>query len=358
MSYDLAEVLRGQLRGRAAPAETTRDIEVITAEIIQLKQDAGKAILGIGDRLIEAKGMLSHGEWLPWLTERVEFSESTAQRFMRLSREWRNPSALTDLGATKALTLLALPPEEREAFMAENHMVDGEEKTVIDMTSRELEKAIRERDEARKLAESAQAEARTAEESRARMEADMAELKELHRIAQESEREARDALAAAERDLYEFQERPVDVAVETVVDQEAIEKARAEAIAEMRAKVDAAEKARKEAEKKLKAAEGSLKDARKQAGANAEILSRAEKAEAALAEARRQLESAAQAEKSAPFRSDGDLASFKLLFDQTQNQVNQLHGLLLKIQGRDGESAGKLRKALLALAENVRRCAE
>ena len=62
---------------------------------------------------------------------------------MRLAREWTNQTALSDLGATKALTLLALPPEERETFMAENHMVDGEEKTVIDMTSRELEKAIR-----------------------------------------------------------------------------------------------------------------------------------------------------------------------------------------------------------------------
>ena len=65
--YNLGEVLRGQLQGQAAPAEE-RDIETITGEIIQLKQDAGNAILGIGQRLIEAKAMLSHGEWLPWLT--------------------------------------------------------------------------------------------------------------------------------------------------------------------------------------------------------------------------------------------------------------------------------------------------
>ena len=40
--------------------------------------------------------------------------------------------------------LLALPPEEQERFMEENHVVDGEEKSVIDMTSRELEKAVKE----------------------------------------------------------------------------------------------------------------------------------------------------------------------------------------------------------------------
>lgn len=38
---------------------------------------------------------------------------------MRLAREWTNRTALSDLGATKALTLLALPPEEREQFIAE-----------------------------------------------------------------------------------------------------------------------------------------------------------------------------------------------------------------------------------------------
>lgn len=123
-----------------------RDIEAITTEILRLKQDAGNAILGIGQRLIEAKAMLSHGEWLPWLTERVEFSERQAQRFMRLAQEWADPQALVALGSTKALTLLALPPEERERFMVENHVVDGEEKTVIDMTSRELEKAVKERE--------------------------------------------------------------------------------------------------------------------------------------------------------------------------------------------------------------------
>lgn len=56
-----------------------RTIETITSEILELKKQAGKALLGIGQRLIEAKETLPHGEWLPWLTERVEFSERTAQ---------------------------------------------------------------------------------------------------------------------------------------------------------------------------------------------------------------------------------------------------------------------------------------
>jgi len=354
---DIASVLEAQLQSRTVPS-AERDIETVTSEIIQLKQDAGNAILGIGQRLIEAKEMLPHGEWLPWLTERVEFSERTAQNFIRLAREWSNPQALADLGATKALTLLALPPEEREIFMAENHIVDGEEKNVIDMTSRELEKAIRERDEARKAMESAQADARAAEECRAKMEADMALLKSLQTSAQKAEVQARDELEKAQAELQVLRDRPVEVAVETVADEAAVKKARKDAIAEMQAKVDKAEAAQKEAEKKRRSAETALAEATKQAGANAAILRRAEDAERALAEARRQLEAAAKAEVQTAISSDADLASFKLLFDQAQAQVNQLRGILLNVRGKDETAAGKLQKALLALADMVRGCAE
>lgn len=320
----------------------------MTCEILHLKQELARNIVDIGLRLIEAKEMLSHREWLPWLKENVCFSETTAQSYMKVAKEFPNPQLVGDLGVRKALTLLALPSAEREDFLAENN--------VIDMTSRELEKAIRERDEARQAAETAQADARSAEESRAKMEADMRALENIHRCAQEDEAKARDALAKAQAELKELRERPVDVAVE--VDQKAVDAARAEAISEMQTKVDQAEAARKEAEKKRKEAEKALGEAKKQAGANAAILSRAEKAEAELAEARRQLEAAAKSGAQSAIGSDGDLASFKLLFDQAQSLTNQMHGILLKVRGKDMDSAGKFQKALLALADAVRRCAE
>lgn len=337
----MAETVREQLRGQIAPAEAMRDIDAVTGEIIHLKQELARNIVDIGLRLIEAKAMLSHGGWLPWLEERVCFSEKTAQNYMRVAREFPNPQLVADLGVRKALALLELPPSERENFAEENN--------VIDMTSRELEKAIRERDEARKAAESAQADARTAEESRAKMEEDMRALTEIHRAAQEGEAQARDDLAKAQAELKELRERTVDVAVE--VDWETVEKARAEAIAGMQAKVDAAEQKRKEAEK-------ALSDAKKEAGANAAILSRAEKAEAELAEVRRQLDAVAKAESASLVNQNGDLAMFNVLFSQTKEQVNKMHGLRLKLGKDDGELDGKLKAAINALADAVRRCAE
>ena len=131
----------GQLIARTmAPPEHPRSIEAITGDILEAQRKGGEAVLTIGRCLIEAKDMLRHGEWLPWLAEKVGYSEKTAQNFMRLAREFSNPQAIADLGATKALKLLALPADEREQFVAENN--------VIDMSSRQLEQAIREREEA------------------------------------------------------------------------------------------------------------------------------------------------------------------------------------------------------------------
>lgn len=309
-----------------APAEG-RTIEAITGEILELKQRGGEVILDIGRRLLEAKGMLPHGEWLPWLNERVEFSERTAQKFMRLAQKWSNPSALADLGATKALMLLALPEEEREEFV--------EDHNVIDMSARQLEQAIRERDEARKAAEAAKADASAAEQARAKMEADMAVVNASLEAARVEKQKADQEAARLENELAALKARPVEVAVETVVDPEAIEKATAEAVAEIKAKLDKAREAKKRAEDRQKIAED------------------------ALEQVRLQLEEQAKAEKKAALGADKDVAQFEVLFNQGQELANKMRGLLLKARGREDQTAAQgMERALKALAEAVGRCAE
>ena len=309
----------------AKPVEG-RTIETITDEILDAKRTGGEAILTIGRCLIEAKDMLPHGEWLPWLNERVEFSERTARNFMRLAREWTNRQTLADLGAAKALTLLALPAEEREQFV--------EEHNVIDMSARQLKEAIRERDEAWKAAEAAKADASAAEQARAKMEADMAVVNASLAAAREEKQKADQEAARLENELAALKARPVEVAVETVVDPEAIEKATAEAVAEIKAKLDKAREAKKRAEDRQKIAED------------------------ALEQVRLQLEEQAKAEKKAALGADKDLAQFELLFDQAQETVNKMRGILMKVRGRDEASAGKLVNAMKALAAAVGRCAE
>lgn len=310
----------------AKPVEG-RTIETITDEILDAKRTGGEAILTIGRCLIEAKDMLPHGEWLPWLNERVELSERTAQKFMRLAQKWSNPSALADLGATKALMLLALPEEERDEFI--------EDHNVIDMSTRQLEQAIRERDEARKTAEAAKADASAAEQARAKMEADMAVVNASLAAAREEKQKADQEAARLEQELAALKARPVEVAVETVVDPEAIEKAKAEAVAEIKAKLDKAREAKAKADEK-----------RKQAEASVEIL-------------KKSLENMERNEKKAALSSDKDVAQFEVLFNQGQELANKMRGLLLKARGREDQTAAQgMEKAMKALAEAVGRCAE
>lgn len=304
-----------------------RTIETITSEILELKKQAGKALLGIGQRLIEAKETLPHGEWLPWLTERVEFSERTAQYYMRLAREWTNPQSIADLGATKAFKLLALPAEEREAFI--------QERNVVDMSARELAQAIKERDEARAAAERAAADQRTAEQARDKMAEDMKFLNVRLAGAKEDREQAMQDVARLEAELADLKAKPVDVAVETVVDQAAIDKARADAIAEMQAKLD-----------KAKEAAAKARDKQKQAEASVEIL-------------KRSLEERDNSDKKAAIAGDKDLAMFEVLFTQGQELANKLHGLLMKARSREDQTAAQgMEKALKALAEAIGRCAE
>ena len=330
-SDTLAAMMQQNMARTLAPEERT--IETITGEILDAKRAGGEAILTIGRCLIEAKEQLPHGEWLPWLNERVDLSERTAQKFMKLAREWSNPNTLADLGASKALMLLAVPEGDREQFIQDHN--------VIDMSARQLEQAIRERDEARAAAEYAQADAAAAEQARAKMADDMrllnARLEGSREDRDQAIRDREQAIQDADRlekELAELKARPVDVAVETVVDQAAIDKARAEAVAGIQDKLDRAKAAKEKAEEKRKAAED------------------------ALATAQEQLERLRREEKRSELSSDKDLAQFELLFSQAQETVNKMHGILLKVKSRDEDAAGRLGKALKALAEAVGRCAE
>ncbi|MBM6926942.1 DUF3102 domain-containing protein [Pseudoflavonifractor phocaeensis] len=310
-----------------APPPERRTIEAITGEILEAKRAGGEAILTIGRCLMEAKGMLRHGEWLPWLNERVELSERTAQKFMKLAREWSNPNTLADLGASKALMLLALPEGERDAFL--------EDHNVIDMSARQLEAAIKERDEARAAAEQAQADKQHAEQSRAKMEEDMRLLNARLAGSREDQEQAMQDVARLEAELAELKARPVEVAVETVVDQEAIDKARAEAVAEMQAKLD-----------KAKEAAARARDKQKQAEASVEIL-------------KRSLEEREKVDKKAAIAGDKELVQFEVLFNQGQELAHKMQGYLLKARGRADQTAAQgMEKAIRALADLMGRCAE
>lgn len=303
-----------------------RDIDIITEEINFYKQQAGMAILEIGKRLVEAKAQLSHGEWLPWLEKKVEFSERSAQQYIRLWKEYGKSATVADLGVRKALVLLALPENERDSFAGETHAVDGAEKTAAEMTVKELEKAVAERNAARQEAEQAKA--------------------DLY-AAREAAREARDHVEALQGELEALKNRPTEVAIEQ-------KDATEEQLAAARQEAEAA------AARRVAELEKALEQAR---GAAAAAEDRKETAEAALQDAERERDSALDAAKGykaeaeaahklAAAASNEGMAKFKVVFDQTVENVNTLAALLQALPDSQQE---KLRRALLALADQVRK---
>jgi hypothetical protein len=138
---------------------TSRTPKLIAAEINNIKEQTRKMVLynsiEIGRRLIEAKELVPHGEWGEWLEKSVDYSKSTANNLMRIFNEYGSAQltlldnnaksqALGDLSYTQAVAMLSIPSEEREDFIKDND--------IDNMSTRELQKAIKEKEEALKFA--------------------------------------------------------------------------------------------------------------------------------------------------------------------------------------------------------------
>lgn len=203
--------------GQPAP----RTIDTITAEINFYKQQTAQNIIEIGRRLIEAKQKLPHGEWTVWLRDSVEFSQRTASNLMNIAMQYSNSQPVANLSYTKLVALLQVPDAEREDFLAKKHVVNGEEKTVDEMSKREFEAVVKERNKAVKQLADEKLRASQAEES----------LRASRTLAGDRARRIFDL----EKQIEELKNAPIEVAVAEIsaeerenIRQEAFEAARHE----------------------------------------------------------------------------------------------------------------------------------
>lgn len=240
------------------------------------------------------------------------------------------------------MALLALPTTEREKFAAETHLVDGEEKTAAEMSRREIEEAIRQRENAERVAEKMRCEL---QEQRAAAETAQAEVEDAKGIALA----AQERTAELERELKELRERPVEVAVQTVdasAEQLASAVAEARREAEQEHKIALGKKAEelKEATEKLKEARKRLEEA-KAAAENAEEERKVadERTEALRAELER-------TKRNTSAMGDKTVAEFGVLFRQAQETVNRMTEL---VEEAGEEHRDKLYRALAALRSMI-----
>jgi hypothetical protein len=84
--------------------------------------------LEAGRLLMQAKGRVEHGEWLPWLSKNVTFSDRTARAYMQIATRWpdlenQNGGALPICSYREALRLVAEPAPEK-SDEADHHEPD------------------------------------------------------------------------------------------------------------------------------------------------------------------------------------------------------------------------------------------
>lgn len=384
--------------GVASPP-AARPLAVIEAELDVLEQDTRRKetalienYIEVGRRLEEVKAQLPHGEWGPWLESRG-YPQAKAVKLMKVFRAYgkeqqslfdseAKSQAFANLGFHKLVQLLAIEGEEdREQFVAEHD--------VEHMSTRELERALKEREEALEAAAAAKDEADRLEKrtvhlqeqlsnqakvyeaklTNANVEADQAKkaqekataraqrlqdaLSKANATAQEAEAEHDKML----QELEELRSRPVQA------DTEAVEAARKTAIEEMAGKVDKAKEAKKKAEDKRKEAETALAAAQKEL---AELKAKepevreltAEEKDALTAGAVKKAQTAAnerlRAMEKQLAQSDPDTVTFKVLFDGWQEAYGRMMDALERIRTADSGKAEKLSAAVRTVAEGMR----
>lgn len=296
-----------------------RPLETVKQEILSLTQQAQVSAVHyaceIGKRLIEAKEQVGHGNWGEWLEKEVNYSQSTAESFMKIYREYGNDQlslfsdfsksqTIGNLSISKLLLLTSVPADEREDFAKE---VDAENISV-----RELQEKLKEKDG---LIEEEKTKAEEAAKNIKRLEEDIkkrdAKIADLDAIVSEYESQIEDAPSG---DMGDAQKSEI-------------------------------EKVKKEYEDKLaKLKEKNEKDIKKKAEAEEKLKNDIAKANAERDAAERKVDELQKAAKKADLSSNGDMVLINEYVKRLQRECDNVINSLEKI--KDDVNYPKLKEAV------------
>ena len=246
-----------------------------------------------------------------------------------------NSSTLQNLSISNALRLLAVPEDERETFA---EAIDAE-----NLSARELDKAIRERDAAVADRDNARREANVYSLRTKKAEDELQEAMERAQTLEDDLKAARNDRRQIADELEALRKRPVEVAVQRD------EKAIREAAAKAKAEADASwEKKKRELDKQAETTQQELVRTRKEAELLKEQLAEAKKKmEAATGTGeKRQISDEIEALKRKLAMADTAVTAARLYFEQWQKVFHELAQAVASIE--DEEKAEKLRTAIKA----------
>lgn len=318
---------------------SVRNINTVTEEILSIKAYAQKTAIvcaiELGRRFKEAKSMLPHGEWGVWLEEKVEFSQSTVNNYMKIFEEYGSEQislfgatplsqSIEKLNYTQAIKLLAIPKEEREEFIEQND--------VENLSVRELDKIIKERDEAIKKAEEAEKRATELEGYKKQIEDSESRIiqAETDRLtAIDDLKEAEQKLKDLEESLKKEKQKNKDLKDNPKVPQ---------------AKVDEIEKSAKEK---------ATQEMQKQINDLKEQIAKANKEKQGFEQKKKEAEDKLAKMEAQAKMSDTIVTEFKASFDRLQAELKACNSIIDKAEKNSPEIAQKLKKAMDALVASL-----
>lgn len=89
--------------------EFALQLNQLAEEICGLLKRTSENVLEVGKKLIEAKDLLPHGEFVEWAVKETGLSASTARRFMRVAERFGGKTAIMTVLPPTVLYLLAAP---------------------------------------------------------------------------------------------------------------------------------------------------------------------------------------------------------------------------------------------------------
>ncbi len=314
-----------------------RETEQLTIEVNTIYQQM-EAIGNIGlqlaaeagERLIEIKGRLAHGEFESWCKDNLTFSKRKAENMMRWSQKCKDENSIfsktqtfTDLGISKVWALLAAPEEVAEEVLKEG---------VSDMSVRELQEEIsRLKSEKEKI----EGLARATEEEQANLEEEIEILKrQLEEARRESERKAEEensqSTSETEEEIEQLKKKLE--AAETNL-QKTKEKLKTEKNSSDKKIEEAISKAKAEAQKEAEAKTNkSLEDITKKYEESQSVIN---KLQTALANSENKA-----------------LAIFKVKSDLLQESFNSCLTSIEDVAAEDQEKSDKMKAALRQIMSN------
>ena len=314
-----------------------RETEQLTIEVNTIYQQM-EAIGNIGlqlaaeagERLIEIKGRLAHGEFESWCKDNLTFSKRKAENMMRWSQKCKDENSIfsktqtfTDLGISKVWALLAAPEDVAEEVIKEG---------ASDMSVRELQEEI---SRLKLEKEKVEGLARTTEEEQANLEEEIEILKrQLEEARRESERKAEEensqSTPEAEEEIEQLKKK-LEAAESNL--QKTKEKLKTEKNNSEKKIEEAISKAKAEAQKEAEAKTSkSLEDITKKYEESQSVIN---KLQTALANSENKA-----------------LAIFKVKSDLLQESFNSCLASIEDVAAEDQEKGDKMKAALRQIMSN------